>query len=554
MFIQKENIKKFFKGEISDDETTLAKYSRDTSLFEVKPALTTFPKDIADIENLVQFVRQEKENDKNSKISITARSAGTDMSGGPLNESIILDFTKYFNRILKIGRSPADSSPEAVAEPGVFYRDFDKETMKKNYFLPSYPASREICALGGMVSNNSGGEKTLRYGKTIDYVNEMEVVLNDGKKYALKPLVKSELDEKMRQKDFEGEIYRKTFDLIDKNYDLIQAARPKVSKNSAGYNLWDVWNGKIFNLSKLIVGSQGTLGILTKINFRLAHFSPHSGMLVIFLKDLKSLADVVNVILPFKPTSLESFDDHTFRLALKFFFGFIKLLAKNPISLVLAFLPEFWSVLTRGMPKLVLMVEFEEEAREIVDRKLKDLNKTIVEKFGVETRIAKNEKEAKKYWVIRRESFNLLRQRVKGKQTAPFVDDIIIRPEHLPEFLPKLYAILDKYELFYTIAGHVGDGNFHIIPLMKLSDEKERGKIKPAMDEVYNLVLEFKGSLTAEHNDGLIRSPYLKQMFGPEVYKLFENIKDIFDPLGIFNPGKKVYSDISYALEHIKKS
>lgn len=543
----KESIENFFKGEIADDEATLTKYSHDTSLFEVKPQITVFPKNLADVENLVQFVRQEKEKDKNSKISITSRSAGTDMSGGSLNESIILDFTKHFNRILKI------DGLEAAVEPGVFYRDFDKETMKQNYFLPSYPASREMCALGGMVANNSGGEKTLRYGKTIDYVNEMEVVLSDGKSYVLKPLTKSELDEKMKQNDFEGEIYRKTFELIDKNFDLIQAARPNVPKNSAGYNLWDVWDRKTFNLAKLIVGSQGTLGIITKINLRLVSFNPYSGMLIIFLKDLKQLADIVNSILPFKPTSLESFDDHTFRLALKFFFGFLKLLAKNPITLILAFLPEFWSVLIHGMPKLVLMVEFEEENQETIDKKLKNLRKIIIEKFGVETRIAENEKKAKKYWVIRRESFNLLRQRVKGKQTAPFVDDIIVRPEYLPEFLPKLYAILDKYELLYTIAGHVGDGNFHIIPLMKLADEKERAKIKPAMDDVYNLVLEFKGSITAEHNDGLIRSPYLKQMFGSEVYILFEKIKDIFDPLRIFNPGKKVYSDIDYALKHIKR-
>ena len=173
--------------------------------------------------------------------------------------------------------------------------------------------------------------------------------------------------------------------------------------------------------------------------------------------------------------------------------------------------------------------------------------------FKVRTRITRTEDEEREFWVIRRESFNLLRNKVKDKQTAPFIDDFAILPQHLPEFLPKLNAILDKYDLIYTIAGHPGDGNFHIIPLMNLSDEAQRAIIPKLSDEVYNLVLEYKGTITAEHNDGLIRTPYLEKMYGPEIYALFGEVKNMFDPKNIFNPGKKVNYLPGYALTHMKR-
>ena len=153
---------------------------------------------------------------------------------------------------------------------------------------------------------------------------------------------------------------------------------------------------------------------------------------------------------------------------------------------------------------------------------------------------------------MRRQSFQLLRSKVKDKHTAPFIDDLIVRPEYLTEFLPKLRKIIDKYKLFATIAGHMGDGNFHIIPLMKLEDQKEREKLLPAMQEVNDLVLHYHGSLSGEHNDGLVRGPWLKNQFGPEVLNLFKEVKQIFDPDNIFNPHKKADADWDYSYSHIR--
>ena len=173
--------------------------------------------------------------------------------------------------------------------------------------------------------------------------------------------------------------------------------------------------------------------------------------------------------------------------------------------------------------------------------------------FPYKIRTTKSKSDSDKYWDIRRESFSLLRKHIKGRHTAPFIDDIIVRPQLLPEFLPKLNNLLKQYPITYTIAGHAGNGNFHIIPLMDFSDPETSKIILELSDKVYNLVLSYGGSTTAEHNDGIIRSPFLLQMFGEKVYALFEKTKAIFDPQNILNPGKKVGATKDYIREHILK-
>jgi FAD/FMN-containing dehydrogenase len=541
----RDELQKIVKGEVLDDEKTLKTYSRDYSIFEVKPAIVIFPKSAEDVKKIVLFVNKHPEK----KLTITARSGGTDMSGGPLTESIVLDFSKHMNKLKEIGDG------YAVVEPGMFYRDFEKETRKKNLLFPSYPASREICAIGGIVSNNSGGEKSLTYGKTEDYVLEYKMILADGKEHIFRPLSKSELNKKIKLKSFEGDIYRKLYSLVDKNHEILLKAKPNVSKNSAGYFLWNVWDGKTFNIPKLVVGAQGTLGITTEVKLKLVQPKKHSALLVMFLKDLKPLGELVEKILEKKPETFESYDDQTMKLALRFLPDFVKLLgAKNVLSLGLQFFPEFKMLVFGGLPKLILLAEFTGDTEKECKEKAKEA-KASIQEFGLQARVTKNEKEVEKYFSIRRKSFSLLHSHAQGFSAAAFIDDVVVRPENLPEFLPRLNDILRPYQkqkkLIYTIAGHAGDGNFHIIPLMDLSKPEVREIIPEIMPKVHNLVYQYRGSITGEHNDGLIRTPYIKDMYGPQVYKLFEQTKDIFDPKHIFNPSKKVGGSLAYSTKHI---
>ena len=534
------------RGEVSDDAQTLARLSRDTSLLTRTPELVAYPEDANDVSTIVKEIGRARA--AGADVSLAARSAGTDMSGGPLTTGVVVSFTEHMNHMLEVGND------YAITEPGVFYRDFEKATMEKGLMLPSYPASREIAAMGGIVSNNSGGERTLKYGKTEKYVEELEVVLSDGSRTMFKALTPAELEEKKNLQTLEGNIYREMDALLTENSALIEQHRPKVSKNSAGYALWSVRESKevkplYFNLAKLICGSQGTLALWTKAKLGLVKPKEHRAMLVIFLGSPKHgegglalLPEIVQRVLAQNPESFESYDDHTFTLAVKFMpqmlaqMGLVK-----AARLGIDFIPEAAMVATGGVPKLILMAEFAEDTIEEADRRAA-VARDALAGLDVQTKIEKNEKESEKYWIVRRESFNLLRKNLHGLVSSPFIDDFVVPPASYPTFLPKLNALLDEYKanMIYTVAGHIGDGNIHIIPLMDLTKEENRAVILDLAPKVYRLVIEAGGTTTGEHNDGIIRTPYLPMLFGPEMIALFEKTKNIFDPLNIFNPGKKV--------------
>ncbi len=537
-----DELKKRVRGEVDTSADALLKFSRDTSLFVVRPEVVVRPKDAEDIASVVRLAASQKSTDPKSHVSITARSAGTDMSGGPLGDSIVLDMTAHLNALIEI------KDDAAVVEPGMYFRDFDRETQKQHLELPSYTASREINTVGGMAANNSGGEKNLKYGKTARYVKSLDVVLADGNVHTLSNLTGDALRAKLAEEGFEGELYRRVAALIKNHTDIIAAGKPQVEKNSSGYALWDIGDGvESLNLARLMVGAQGTLGIITKIKFALVKPKPFAAMTVLFLDSIAELGPIVPQVLMSEPDSFESYDDNTFKLGIKYFPELAAQMKTSMVTLGLSFIPEAWMMLTGGVPKLVLLVEFRADTQDEAFEKAMDLADEIKQtQPHIGVRVAKNADAAKKYWAIRRESFNLLRKKVRGKRTAPFIDDFVVPPASMPEFLPKLQEILSHYDLMYTIAGHVGDGNFHIIPLMdpKLPDA---GKIIDELShKVYDLVLSYHGSITGEHNDGLVRTPYVQQMFGREMYALFVQIKQIFDPFNIFNPGKKVgltYSD-----------
>lgn len=534
-----------FSGETDTSAATLETYSHDASMFEITPQLVVSPKDAQDVEHLVALVSEAKK--KNPALSLTARSAGTDMSGGAINDSIIVDFNKHFTNIQTV------TATTAHAQPGVFYRDFEKETLKYQALMPTYPASRDLCTIGGMVNNNSGGEKSLEYGKTEDFVTELRVVFADGVERTVKPLEKKELTIKMAQKDFEGQVYKQLFELIEQNYDRIKAAKPRVSKNSTGYNLWDVWDREtgIFDLTKLIVGAQGTLGFVTNIHFRLVPTRPYTGLLVCFMKDIRPLGEIINKVVAQKPATFESFDDATLWLSIRFMPSFMKMLGvAGFIKLLISLIPDGFMLL-RGIPKLILMIEFNGQTQQEVDDKINNMHE-ILKPYRMPMERDNTAQKSEKFWLMRRYSFQLLRSKVKDKHTAPFIDDLVVNPPHLVEFWPQIRKIIKKYDLMATIAGHMGDGNFHIIPLMKLEDPSDRAKLLPAMKEVNELVLKYGGSLSGEHNDGLVRGPWLEQMYGTEVLRLFRQTKDIMDPLGIFNPHKKANANWDYSFGHIR--
>ncbi|MGB3945446.1 MAG: FAD-binding oxidoreductase, partial [Candidatus Saccharimonadales bacterium] len=414
MDIQKE-LAKVFKGELSTDNETREFYSHDASLFELKPEVVGFPKDAEDLKSVVKFINKHKK--EHPHLSVTPRSRGTDMSGAAIGDSILLDVSKHMTALLKV------TSEQATVQPGMMYKDFEVQTLKHGSLLPSYPASRDMASVGGMMSNNSGGEKSLEYGKTDNFVTELKMILADGNEYVVKPLTKSELVRKMSKSDFEGRLYKQTFELLEKNYDKIQAAKPNVSKDSTGYHLWDVWNREtgIFDLTKLFVGAQGTLGLISEGTVKLVPHRPHSGLLVLFMRDMNDLGLLIPAVLKHKPATFESFDDKTLWLSIKFMPSFLKMLGpKRFIKLLFNLIPDGLQLL-RGIPKLVLMVEFDGSSEEEVRKKIRKLHRELAESKQIKTRHARyeingfeetpTEAKSEKFWIMRRYSFQLLRSK-----------------------------------------------------------------------------------------------------------------------------------------------
>jgi len=406
-----------------------------------------------------------------------------------------------------------------------------------------------------MVANNSGGEKSLQYGKTENFVKSLEVVLADGNSYVIKPLDKATLTKKIAQNDFEGKLYKRVYELVNKNYIQIKAAKPRVSKDSTAYHLWNVLDkeSESFDLCQAIIGSQGTLGIVTKITFRLVPKPKHSGTLVVFLRQLDDLGEIINKVLTHKPATFEGFDNYTLMLSFKLFYYFHQSLGwLGMIKLAIQLIPDAL-ILFRGIPKMILLIEFNGSTPDEVAEKVQSMHREL-KQFGHKALFEEDETEAKakKFWIMRRESFNLLRKKVHDKHTAPFIDDLVVPPEHLPKFLPQLRKIVNKYKLLATVAGHMGDGNFHVIPLMKIEEPSERKKFEPAMREVNKLVLSYGGSLSGEHNDGLIRGPWLHQMYSHAMMRHFRKLKTIFDPKNIFNPHKKTDAEWKFSMSKIR--
>jgi FAD/FMN-containing dehydrogenase len=369
----------------------------------------------------------------------------------------------------------------ANTQPGVYYRDFEVKTLEHGAVMPSFPASRDLCTVGGMFANNAGGERSLQYGKTEEFIEQIKVVLADGNEYVMRAISKADLDKKITQNDFEGNLYKKVFELVDGNYEAVKAAKPGVSKDSTGYHIWNVWDREkgIFDMTRLIVGSQGTLGIVTDITFKLVPAPKNSGTLVVFLRKIDNLGTLINKVMEHKPATFEGFDNYTLMLSFKLFLSFHKLIGwKETIKLAIKLIPNALMLL-RGIPKMVLLVEFQADTAEEVAQKVHALRQDMKE-FGHEALFEEDETEAKakKFWIMRRASFQLLRSKIKDKHTAPFMDDLIVPPQVLPQFLPEIRQVINKYKLLATIAGHMGDGNFHIIPLMNIENADEKAKLE----------------------------------------------------------------------------
>lgn len=509
-------------GEVMVSPDARRHFATDASILTMTPSLVVYPRNENDVRKTARFTWQLAERGR--VIPITARGAGTDLSGAALGNGIILSFPAHMHRIIELD----NKSGIVTVEPGANYGKIQQTLQTHDRFLPPYPSSAEYSTIGGAVANNSSGEKSVKYGDTRDYVRSLRVVLANGEVIETTRLSKRDLGKKLGLATFEGEIYRAIDALLEENQGLIAKSVSGVTKNSAGYFLGDIKRKDgSFDLTPLMVGSQGTLGIVSEITLETEAAPVNPALLVAHFDDLeKAQAAIVELRdLPDMPSAIEMVDSNLLNVVATL----------NPNQLK--------DVITKPFPRVVLLVEFDNQSERLQKKLIKKASK-IFDRLAGSHQVELDPLEQEKLWKIRHASALVVGHAEGGVKALPIIEDGIVPPERFKEYLESLYALFDRAHLQAAAWGHAGDGHIHVQPFLDLSQVGDRQKVFRLMDDYYKLVLSLGGSISGEHGEGRLRAPYLQQQYGPELYAIFQKVKQIFDPYGTLNPGVKLNTSI----------
>jgi FAD/FMN-containing dehydrogenase len=505
-------------GEVIVSADARRYFSTDGSVLTVTPALVVYPRNENDVRKTARFTWQLAERGR--VIPITARGSGTDQGGAALGSGIVMVFPAHMNRILEFD----DKSGVVIVEPGTNYGKLQQALQTHDRFLPPFPASVEYSTIGGAVGNNASGEKSIKYGSTREFVRGLRVVLANGEVIETGRQSKRDLNKKLGLPTFEGEIYRAVDALIDENQGLLEKMRIGVTKNSAGYDLADVKHRDgSMDLTPLLVGSQGTLGIVTEIALDTEPYSPNTMLLVAHFDSLEKLQSAVLELrgLPELPSAMEMVDENLLNLVDHI----------NPNQLK--------NILPKPFPKVVLLVEFD-TASERMQKKLTKKALKILDAHATSVISETDSYRQEELWRVRHSSATVVAHGDGGVKALPIIEDGVVPPERFREYLEGVYELFARHHLQVAVWGHAGDANIHMQPFLDLSQVGDRQKAFRVLDEYYNLVISLGGSTSGEHGDGRLRAPYLQKMYGPEGYALFGKVKQIFDPYNILNPGVKL--------------
>lgn len=525
-------------GEVSVAADARRYFATDGSVFTVTPALIVYPRNENDVRKTARFTWQLAERKR--IIPMTARGAGTDMSGGALGSGVIIAFPAHMNRVLELD----DKNGTVTVEPGANYGKLQQTLHTHDRFLPPFPASLEYSTIGGAVGNNASGEKTFKYGDTREYARSLHVVLANGELIETRRLNKRELNKKLGLSSFEGEIYRALDSLIEENHSLLEKSELGVSKNAAGYALSKIKRKDgSFDLTPLFVGSQGTLGVITEVTLDTEPYNPDTTLLLGHFESLQGAqAAVMDLrVLPELPSTIEMVDDQLLQLVDKL----------NPNQLK--------DVLEKPFPKVILLIEFDNPSDRTQKRLVKKARK-ILEKHAVSHKVETDPQAKDQLWKIRHSSATVVAHSEGNTKAVPIIEDGVVPIDKFSEYLEGVYQLFARQRLHAAVWGHAGDANVHVQPFLDLAQVGDRQRAFRLIDDYYNLVIGLGGSTSGEHNDGRLRGPYLEKLYGAELYGLFQKVKQIFDPYGTLNPGVKMNVTLdqvkpllrqTYTLDHL---
>ena len=505
---------KRLEGDVHFDRTSRMLYSTDASMYQIEPIGVVVPRHKGDVQAVIEIANR-------FSVPVLPRGGGTSLAGQTVGHAIVLDFSKYMQNVLEVNREEL----WCRVQPGLVQDELNAYVRPMGLQFGPDTSTSNRATIGGMIGNNSAGAHSLTYGKTLDHVLDLTVLLSDGTEVVLKDLTAESLEDKRRAETLEGRIYREIGRLAQEHRSEILARYPRIMRRVSGYNLDEFTKFQPFNLSRILVGSEGTLGVVVEARMRLVPKPKWTALDVIHFEDDIEALEASQAILETRPYALESTDKMILNLAR----GNIEQSRK------LGFV--------QGNPDSLLMVEYAGDTADAVKEqvyKLEELRKA--RRIGYAASLAFKPEEVKAIWGVRKAGLGLLLGTKGDKKPIAFVEDTAVEPAKLPEFIKRFREILTSHDATAGYYGHCSVGCMHIRPLINLKEPSEVKKMVSIADEISDLVLEFNGALSGEHGDGLARSHFNKKLFGPVLYEAFRQVKSAFDPKNLMNPGKIVDS------------
>lgn len=504
------------RGDVWADMLHRVAYSTDASIYRIVPQCVVAPRDERDVAAVVRYAAA-------NGVAVVARGAASGVAGESLGSGIVFDMTRYMNRIVAV----EDDGAAVVCEPGVVLDDVNERLAEYGRKNGPDPSSGNRATVGGCVANNATGARSLQYGHMAEYVESIEAVLPDGSVVE----VANDVDPQRLEEEPLASIAGKCLSLLSENERLINEAAHTAGRNRSGYNIAGVCHDGRIDLARLLAGSEGTLAIFTKIKLRSVPVPPAKGLLQLAFDSLEKMSRAVPMIVQRGATACELMD-------------------KIVIDMAFEALPEYRDILPAGAAA-VLFVEHTGQTERRVKEKMEQTDAAVGD-LASGRRIVLDEKQQARLWKSRKDAGPLLYRKKTKKHPAEFMEDVSVGNQRLGEYIAGLQGIGQKYDILMSFFGHAGDGELHIRPFLDLTEPAELKKMRAIADEVFELAWSLGGSISGEHADGLVRAGFLKRQYGEKYYDVLCRIKNIFDPIGLMNPGKIINPDPDVMVKNLR--
>lgn len=498
------------QGEVRFDAVSRMLYRTDASIYEMEPLGLVVPKDEADVVATVKIAAEQQ-------AAVLPRGGGTSLAGQSVAAAVHVDFSKYMNRILEF-----DPDERWVrVQPGLVLDELNAFLQPYGLMFAPDVSTSSRANIGGMIGNNSCGAHSIIYGKTIDHVQELKVVLADGSQAVFGPLDDAECERRARLDGLEGRIYREVRRIVRARQAQIRTGFPAVMRRVSGYNLDEFVGDAPFDLSKLVVGSEGTLCAVVEARLNLVELPAHKGLVAVHFHDLVESLEANLTALETSPVASELIDKI--------------LLDQTQGSLEHA--PS--RRLLTGDPAALLIVEYYADSKAELNRKLDELEERLrARRMGYAFARAVDAGDQQAIWGLRKAGLGLLMGMKGDPKPQPGVEDTCVQVAKLPDYVRRVVALMEELGIEAEYYGHASVGLLHIRPIFSLKDPEGIRLLRQIEERVSDMVREYGGTVSGEHGDGLARSEWIAKMFSPELVAAFAEVKDAFDPQGIMNPGK----------------